>query len=82
MRSETTPHARRYWAALVFLVLGVLLGVWHNRVTTHGYQDRTVGAVRGVVAPPVGWMGVSPTGSVDRPDGCFGAMRWRTTIDG
>lgn len=57
MRSETTPHARRYWAALVFLALGILLGVWHNRVTTHGYQDRTVGAVRGVVAPPVGWMG-------------------------
>ena len=57
MRSETTPHARRYWAALIFLVLGVLLGVWHNRVTAHGDQDRAVGAVRGVVAPPVGWMG-------------------------
>ncbi len=57
LRSETTPHARRYWAALVFLLLGILIGVWHNRVTTRGDRDPVVGAVRGVLAPPVGWIG-------------------------
>jgi rod shape-determining protein MreC len=57
MRSETTPRARRYWAALIFLLLGVLLGAWHNRVTTRGRQDPVVGGVRGVLAPPVGAMG-------------------------
>ena len=56
MRSETTPHARRYWAALVFLLLSVLLGVWHNRAASRGAQDPVVGGVRGVLAPPVGWM--------------------------
>ena len=56
MRSETTPRARRYWAALIFLFLGVLLGVWHNRVTARGGQDPVVGGVRGVLAAPVGWL--------------------------
>lgn len=56
MRSETTPRARRYWAALIFLLLGILLGVWHNRVTARGGQDAVVGGVRGVLATPVGWM--------------------------
>lgn len=56
MRSETTPHARRYWAALSFLLLGVVLGVWHNRATVGGRQDPAVGFVRGVLATPVGWV--------------------------
>src|SRR5579871_6022949 len=57
MRSERTPHARRYWAALVFLLLGVLAGVWHNRRIDHGRPDYLVGATRGVVAPPAGALG-------------------------
>ena len=56
MRSETTPRARRYWAALLFLLFGALLGAWHNRVTARGAQDPVVGGVRGVLAAPVGWM--------------------------
>ena len=56
MRSETTPSARRYWAALVFLCVGVLLGVWHNRVTARGDQDPVVSGVRGVLTTPAGWM--------------------------
>ena len=62
MRSETTPRARRYWAALIFLLLSVLLGAWHNRVTARSGQDPVVGGVRGVLAPPVG--------------GLSGASRW------
>ena len=56
MRSETTPRARRYWAALLFLLFGALLGVWHNRVSARGGQDPVVGSVRGTLAAPVGWM--------------------------
>ncbi len=56
MRSEKTPNVRRYWAALTFLILGALIGVWHNRVTARGQQDPVVSLVRGVLARPVGWL--------------------------
>lgn len=56
MRSETTPRARRYWAALILLILGALLGVWHNRAVARGSQDPVVGTVRGALATPVGWL--------------------------
>lgn len=52
MRTERMPPARRYWAALLFLMLGTLAGVWHNRKTDRGQPDMVVGAVRGAVAPP------------------------------
>jgi rod shape-determining protein MreC len=52
MRTERTPPARRYWAALLFLLLGTLAGVWHTRTTDKGKPDLIVGAVRGAVAPP------------------------------
>lgn len=57
MRSEKTPSARRYWAALIFLLVGTLAGAWHNRQVDHGKSDVVVGAVRGVVAPPASALG-------------------------
>ena len=52
MRSERTRHARRYWAALIFLLMGSMAGAWHNRATTKGRQDVVSGAVQTVAAPP------------------------------
>jgi rod shape-determining protein MreC len=57
MQSEHTPHARRYWAALIFLLLGTLAGVWHNRRNDQGQSDFVVGAVRGTIAPPANLLG-------------------------
>ncbi len=54
MRSETKPQARRYWAAFLFLLLGTLIGGWHNRAARLGSSDPVVGGVRGVLARPVG----------------------------
>ena len=54
MRGEQTPHARRYGAALLFVVLGTAVGAWHNRAANRGHTDVVTGAVRGVVAPPAG----------------------------
>lgn len=57
MRSEQTPRARRYWGALIFLLMGTLAGAWHNHTTDNGKQDLVVGAVQGVVAPPANALG-------------------------
>lgn len=57
MRSEKTPRVRRYWAALICLLLGTLAGAWHNHQTDRGKSDIVVGAVRGVVAPPSNALG-------------------------
>lgn len=52
MRAQKAPHARRYWAALLFLMTGTLAGAWHNRATDRGKQDVVSSAVRMGVAPP------------------------------
>src|SRR5579871_1397745 len=58
MRSEErSPNARRYWAVLLFVVLGTLIGVWHNNRNDRGAQDYVEGGVRGVVAPPANALG-------------------------
>ena len=57
MRSERTPHARRYWAALIFLMTGTLAGAWHNRAESRGRQDVVSGVVRTIVAPPARGVG-------------------------
>ncbi len=51
MRAERTNN-RKYGTAMVFLICGTLLGVWHNRRVDHGQQDIVSGAVRTTVAPP------------------------------
>lgn len=56
MRSDENRGARRYWPALILLLLGTLAGAWHNRAVDHGRQDFVAGAVRGVVAPPAGML--------------------------
>src|SRR5258706_14098450 len=57
MRAERTPPARRYWAVLLFLVLGMLFGSWHNRQIDRGAADRVPGTVRGALAPPADALG-------------------------
>jgi rod shape-determining protein MreC len=54
MRAERTGASRKYGTALVFLICGTLLGVWHNRRIDSGQQDLVSGAVRTAVAPPAG----------------------------
>ncbi len=53
MRSERAPTARRYWLALLFLILGTAVGVWHNRRVSSGRSDPLAGIVRNVVSAPV-----------------------------
>jgi rod shape-determining protein MreC len=57
MRTEKAPRTRRYWAALILLLLGTLAGAWHNHQVDRGKTDIVVGAVRGVVAPPATALG-------------------------
>src|SRR4051812_48511046 len=58
MRSEErSPRARRYWAVLVFVLLGTAIGIWHNNRSDRGKPDYVEGAVRGVVAPPANALG-------------------------
>jgi rod shape-determining protein MreC len=52
MRADHTSKPRRYWPALIFLMLGTLAGAWHNRTTDHNRPDPLAGAVRTVIAPP------------------------------
>lgn len=52
MRAERTPRAGRYWAVVIFLGLGTLAGIWHNRQVERGRPDYLAGAVRYVIAPP------------------------------
>lgn len=52
MLSERRPQHRRYWIALIFLLLGLGTGAWHNRATQSGRADPTVTIVRGALAPP------------------------------
>lgn len=52
MRSNENRGARRYWPALILLLIGTLAGAWHNRAVDHGRSDFVAGAVRGVVSPP------------------------------
>lgn len=60
MRSERTPRARRYWAALVFVLCGTLAGGLHNRAVRQGRQDISSGVARTLLAPPAqGANGVS-----------------------
>ena len=57
MRSERTPSARRYKAALFFLILGALAGVWHNRTMASGKPDVVVVLFRTILAPPANALG-------------------------
>ena len=58
MRSqERSPHARRYWAVLIFVVLGTLIGIWHNNRNDRSKPDYIEGGVRGLVAPPANALG-------------------------
>ncbi len=57
MRSERTPSARRFKATLVFLLLGALAGVWHNRTMAKGKPDVLVVLIRTVIAPPANALG-------------------------
>ncbi len=64
MRSDRAPAARRYWAALVFLILGTVAGVWHNRQINSGKPDYIAGSLGAVIAVPArafrgvsGWIG-------------------------
>ena len=57
MRPQRAPHARRYWAALIFLMSGTLAGAWHNRSADRGRPDVVSGVVRTVVAPPARGVG-------------------------
>jgi len=52
MRSDRAPSARRYWVALIFLVLGTVAGVWHNRCVRSGRPDYVAGSLRIVVSGP------------------------------
>lgn len=56
MRAERNGASRKYGTALILLVCGALLGVWHNRRVDGGKQDLVSGAVRTAVAPPAGAM--------------------------
>lgn len=57
MRTEREPRGRRYWVAATMVVLGILLGVWHNYASGRSSQDPVVGAVRGTVGPPATLLG-------------------------
>ena len=64
MRSDRAPAARRYWVALVFVVLGTVAGVWHNRRIRSGKPDYISGVLRVVISGPArafhgvsGWIG-------------------------
>ena len=58
MRSEErSPNAQRYWAVLVFVVLGTFIGIWHNNRNDRGKPDYVAGGVRGFVAPPANMLG-------------------------
>ena len=48
---------RRYGPALLCLLLGLLLGAWHNRTTDRGRPDLVAGAARSVVVPPAAILG-------------------------
>lgn len=52
MRPERNTPVRRYWVALILLLLGSLAGAWHNRAVDRGRQDLMVTATRMAVAPP------------------------------
>ena len=52
MRAERTSASQKYGMALIFLISGTLLGVWHNRRVDHGQQDIVSSVVRTTVAPP------------------------------
>lgn len=72
MRSDRAPTARRVWVALTFIILGTLVGVWHNRRVSSGKPDYVAGMARGIVAVPVrafrgisGWLG-NQTGWITR----------------
>ncbi len=52
MKAERTSASRKYGTALIFILSGSLLGVWHNRRVDSGKQDIVSGAVRTTVAPP------------------------------
>ena len=64
MESERKLQARRYWIALVFVLIGILAGVWHNDRVQKGKQDFIESGIRFVLAPPANvvskstrWMG-------------------------
>jgi rod shape-determining protein MreC len=64
MRTDRAPGARRLWVALIFLVLGTVAGVWHNRRVDSGKPDYIAGSVRFIVSVPArafrgvsGWIG-------------------------
>jgi len=54
MRSDQKPRTGKYGAVVIFLLLGVLAGAWHNRMKDRGRQDIVAGVTREVVAPPAG----------------------------
>lgn len=52
MRSDQSSPARRYWVALILLLVGAVVGVWHNRTTASGRTDYISGAAQAIVSPP------------------------------
>lgn len=57
MHSDRTPPTRRYGLMVLFLVMGALMGAWHNRAADRGRSDMVAGAVRGAVSPPASLLG-------------------------
>ncbi len=51
MRSEGPPRARRYYAALLFILAGVAIGAWHNHNVDRGHSDPLAASVRETVTP-------------------------------
>src|ERR1700722_10299449 len=54
MRSDRALKTNRYWVAFLFLILGTVVGVWHNRRVAAGKPDYVAGTIRAIVAIPSG----------------------------
>ncbi len=53
LRRERESRRSRYIGILIFVAVGIAIGLWHNRMTAHGRSDILTGAVRTVTVPVV-----------------------------
>ncbi|HEV2471927.1 MAG TPA: hypothetical protein VGS41_04635, partial [Chthonomonadales bacterium] len=55
--SVRVSRPRRYAPAILLLIAGALIGIWHNHCAASGSADIPVVAVRAVIAPPAAAIG-------------------------